>query len=43
MQQEIRIGVIALTDSAPFVVAQKMGFFEAQSLTVELVDRKSVV
>ena len=41
MQQEIRIGVIALTDSAPFVVAQKMGFFEAQSLTVELVKQAS--
>jgi len=41
MQQEIRIGVIALTDSAPFVVAQKMGFFETESLSVELVRQAS--
>jgi two-component system, oxyanion-binding sensor len=41
MQQEIRIGVIALTDSAPFVVAQKMGFFEAERLSVELVKQPS--
>lgn len=41
MQQEIRIGVIALTDSAPFVVAQKMGFFEAEGLSVELVKQPS--
>lgn len=41
MQQEIRIGVIALTDSAPFVVAQKTGFFEAENLTVELVKQAS--
>ena len=41
MQQEIRIGVIALTDSAPFVVAQKMGFFEAEHLSVDLVRQPS--
>ena len=41
MQQEIRIGVIALTDSAPFVVAQKTGFFEAENLRVELVKQAS--
>ena len=41
MQQEIRIGVIALTDSAPFVVAEEMGFFEAEGLCVKLVKQAS--
>lgn len=41
MQHEIRIGVIALTDSAPFVVAQHMGFFDEESLQVQLVKQAS--
>lgn len=41
MTQEIRIGVIALTDSAPFVVAQHMEFFEEEKLTVNLVKQPS--
>lgn len=41
MQQEIRIGVIALTDSAPFVVAQNMGYFEAEGLSVTLIKQAS--
>lgn len=40
-QQEIRVGVIALTDSAPFVVAQHLGFFQAQSLEVKLLRQPS--
>lgn len=41
MTQEIRIGVIALTDSAPFVVAQHCGFFEQNELSVTLVKQPS--
>nr|WP_294888586.1 CmpA/NrtA family ABC transporter substrate-binding protein [uncultured Limnobacter sp.] len=41
MHQDIRIGVIALTDSAPFVVAQQLGFFEAENLSVELLKQAS--
>lgn len=41
MQHEIRMGVIALTDSAPFVVAQHMGFFEAENLSVHLLKQPS--
>lgn len=41
MQQEIRIGVIALTDSAPFVVAQHLGFFDEANLQVQLVKQAS--
>ena len=41
MQQDIRIGVIALTDSAPFVVAQHMDFFQAENLSVRLVKQPS--
>lgn len=40
-QHEIKIGVIALTDSAPFVVAQHMGFFEDEKLAVTLVKQPS--
>lgn len=41
MAQEIRIGVIALTDSAPFVVAQHCDFFEQESLAVTLIKQPS--
>ena len=41
MQDEIRIGVLALTDSAPFVVARHLDFFHAENLTVHLVQQPS--
>lgn len=41
MSQEIRIGVLALTDSAPFVAAQHMGYFSDCGLNVQLVRQPS--
>lgn len=41
MLQELNIGVLALTDSAPFVVAQKAGFFEQAGLMVHLEHQPS--
>src|SRR5687767_12894010 len=32
----LRIGFLALTDAAPFIVAQELGFFARQNLPVEL-------
>ena len=39
--QEIKIGVLALTDSAPFIVAQNKGFFEAENIVVRLLKQPS--
>lgn len=32
----LRVGLLALTDAAPFIVAQELGFFTRQGLVVEL-------
>jgi two-component system, oxyanion-binding sensor len=40
-KHEVRIGVVALTDSAPFVVAEQLGFFQAQNLAVRLMRQPS--
>lgn len=36
MSEEIRIGFMPLTDSAPLIVAKAFGFFEAEGLSVSL-------